>query len=128
MRALLDRKGHLTNDKCFILPDADPCLHAILNSKLLDVWFRLTMPCLDDPFDGGDMEFRGVFMQHTPIAPAPPPTAARLSTLADRIQSAKQTDPEADTAPMEHEIDETAYKLYGLDERDVALIEGVSRP
>ena len=125
MRALLDRNGHLTNDKCFILPDADACLLAILNSKLLDIWFRLAMPCLDDPFDGGDMEFRGVFMQHAPIAPAPPSTAARLATLAETIQSAKQSNPEADTAPLEHELDEIAYRLYGLDERDVALIEGV---
>ena len=126
MRALLDRKGHLTGNTCFILPGADPRLLAILNSKLLDLWFRLALPCLDDPFDGGDMRFFAADMERTPIAPAPPPTAARLATLADRIQAAKETDPEADTAPLEHEIDETVYTLYGLDERDVALIEGVS--
>ena len=125
MRALLDRNGHMADATCFIVPGDGAYLLALLNSKLLDVWLRLAMQCLDDPFDGGDMRFKTVNMQHTPIAPAPPPTAARLATLADRIQSAKETDPEADTAPLEHEIDEAVYTLYGLDERDVALIEGV---
>ena len=63
-------------------------------------------------------------MQHTPIAPAPPSTAARLATLATRIQSTKQSNPTADTQPLEHEIDKTVYTLYTLDERDIALIEG----
>ena len=122
MRALLDRNGHLTGNTCYIIPGTDPCLLAILNSKLLDLWFRLALPCLDDPFDGGDMRFFAADMERTPIAPAPPPTAARLSTLANRIQTAKETDPDADTAPLEHEIDKAVYTLYGLDRQDIALI------
>ena len=123
MRALLDREGRLTNDKCFILPTDDACLLALLNSRLLDFWFRLAMPCLDDPFDGGDMEFRGASMQHTPIAPAKPAAARRLAALADRIQSARQTDPAADTTPQEREIDQTVFTLYGLDQTDIATID-----
>ena len=123
MRALLDREGRLTNDKAFILPTDDAGLLAILNSRLLDFWFRLAMPCLDDPFDGGDMEFRGAFMQHTPIAPAKPAAARRLAALADRIQSARQSDPAADTTPQEREIDRTVFTLYGLDQTDIATID-----
>ena len=65
-------KGHLTNDKCFIVPGEDAYLLDLLNSKLLDFYFRMAMPRLDDPFNGGDMEFSGVFMERTPIAPAKP--------------------------------------------------------
>ncbi len=124
MRALLDRNGHLTGNTCYIVPADDACLLAILNSRLLDFWFRLAMPCLDDPFDGGYIRFFSADMERVPIAPARPSTAARLATLATRIQSTKQSNPTADTQPLEHEIDKTVYTLYTLDERDIALIEG----
>ena len=124
MRALLDREGRFADATCFILPGDDACLLAILNSKLLDVWLRLAMQCLDDPFDGGDMRFKTVNMQHAPIAPAPPATAGRLATLAETIQTARQADPTADTQALEQEIDETVFTLYGLDKADIATIEG----
>ena len=123
MRALLDREGHLTGNTCYILPGADACLLALLNSRLLDLWFRLALPCLDDPFDGGDMRFIAVGMQHTPIAPPPPATAQRLATLAERIQTAKQSTPTTDTQPLEQEIDRTVFDLYGLNQDDIAVIE-----
>ncbi len=123
MRAALDREGRLTNDKCFILPGDDACLLALLNSRLLDFWLRLAMPCLDDPFDGGDMEFRGVAMERAPIASPPAKTKRRLAALANRAQAAKEADPDADTAPLEREIDEIVYGLYGLDDRDVGAVE-----
>ena len=127
MRASIDREGHLTNDKCFIVPGDDGFLLALLNSKALDIWFRLAMPCLDDPFDGGDMEFRGVFMARAPIPLARPAVKKRLAALANRVQTARQADPAADTAPLEAEIDKAVCALYGLDERDFALIEKLPR-
>ena len=123
MRAVLDRESYLTNQKCYIIPGDDACLLALLNSKLLDFWFRLSLPCLDDPFSGGDMEFNRVAMCNTPIAPAKPATTKRLSALANEIQTAKEADPAADILSPEREIDAIVYALYGLDERDVALIE-----
>ena len=123
MRAFRDPKGHLTGNTCYILPTDDACLLAILNSRLLDFWFRLALPCLDDPFDGGDMRFLAADTQHTPIAPAKPAAAKRLAALAHRIQSARQTDPAADTTPQEREIDRTVFTLYGLDQTDIATID-----
>ena len=122
MRALLDRKGYLTNDKCFIIPADDSYLLALLNSRLLDFYFRLAMPCLDDPFNGGDMEFRGVFMERVPIAPAKPETKKSLSNLANEIQAAKESGP--GTSSLERQVDEIVYVLYGLDKKDIALIKG----
>ncbi len=123
MRALLDREGHLTGNTCYILPGADACLLALLNSRLLDLWFRLAMPCLDDPFDGGDMRFIAVAMQHTPIAPPPPATAHRLATLADRIQTTNQSTPTPNPHPLEQEINQIVFNLYGLNQDDIAVIE-----
>ena len=123
MRAVLDRKDRLVGNTCFIIPGDDPYLLAILNSKILDVWFRLSLPCLDDPFDGGHMRFLTKDMEGAPIPSAPPAVKKRLVTLANRVQSARQVDPAADTAPMEAEIDEVVRALYGLDEGDVMMIE-----
>ena len=69
------------------------------------------------------MEFNRVAMCNTPIAPAKPATTKRLSALANEIQTAKEADPDADTSAVQQEIDAIVYALYGLDERDVALIE-----
>ncbi len=123
MRALFDRKGHLTNNKCFIVPGGGAYLLALLNSKLLDFYFRISMPCLGDPFNGGRMEFRGVFMERAPVAPAKQETREYLSRLAMKIQTAKEADPSTDTPSLERQIDEIVYDLYGLDEKEIALIE-----
>ena len=122
MRAMLDRDGRLTGNTCYIVPGDDAYLLALLNSKLLDFYFRLAMPCLDDPFSGGDMRFFRVDMERVPIASAEPETRSRLSDLANEIQAAKQAGP-ADTSARERKLNRLVYDLYGLDASDIALIE-----
>ncbi len=123
MRALLDRDGRLTGNTCYIIPGDDGYLLALLNAKLLDFYFRLAMPCLDDPFSGGDMRFFRVDMERTPIAAAGPAKKDRLAALSNAIQTAKQADPAADTSAPEREIDRIVYDLYGLDAQEIVLIE-----
>jgi hypothetical protein len=41
----------------------------------------------------------------------------------DRIVNAKAHDAEADTAQWEHEIDLLLYKLYGVTDAEVELVE-----
>ena len=125
MRAFIDTGNHLTSNTCFIIPKADTYLLALLNSKLLDFYFRMLAPCLDDPFSGGEMRFIRFFMEKPPIASAEPDIEKSLSRLANEIQSEKEADPNADVARLERQIDEMVYSLYGLDEKDVALIEEV---
>ena len=128
MRALSDRHGHLTNDKCFLIPGDDGYLLALLNSRLLDFYFRLVMPCLDDPFDGGDLEFRGVLMEHVPIAIAADTTKQGLAALAERIRTAKQADPAADVSALQLRIDQAVYSLYRLSPREAATVEAALLP
>ncbi len=123
MRALVDTENRLTNNKCFLVPGDDCYLLALLNSKALDFYFRLAMPCLDDPFGGGDMEFSAVFMEHTPIAPAPEPAKQGLASLAEQIQTAKQADPAADTTSLQHRIDQAVYSLYDLTFQEITTLE-----
>ena len=44
--------------------------------------------------------------------------------LVDEILDAKKADPSADTAEVEGEIDRLVYKLYGLTEDEIAVVEG----
>ena len=124
MRAVLDRGGHLTGNTCYIIPRNDAYLLAILNSTLIDFYFRLALPCLDDPFDGGDLRFFNIDMERTPIVgSADAETKQSLASLAERIQTAKETDPDADTAELERRINETVYTLYGLNSQEITVLE-----
>ena len=123
MRALLDKEGRLTNNKLFLIPGEDRYLLALLNSRLLDFYFRLAMPCLEDPFSGGGIEFRTVFMEHTPIAPAAENTKQSLAALAEQIQTAKQADPAADPSSLQHRIDQAVYSLYRLTPKEITTLE-----
>ena len=124
MRALLDRKDHLTGNTCYIIPGDDAYLLALLNSRLLDFYFRLAMPCLDDPFNGGDMRFFSVDMERVPIAQAKLTVKRRLSSLANEIQTTKESDPGTDTSSLERQLNEIVNEIYGLDKKDIALIKG----
>ena len=43
--------------------------------------------------------------------------------LVDRILTAKQRDPAADTRALEAELDRRVYALYGLTNEEIALVE-----
>ena len=45
-------------------------------------------------------------------------------TLVSQILSLKQSDPQADTSALEAEIDQMVYKLYGLTEDEIKIVEG----
>ena len=50
--------------------------------------------------------------------------ASQIATLVDRILAAKKADSAADTSVLEAEIDQLVYKLYGLTEEEIAVVEG----
>jgi len=44
--------------------------------------------------------------------------------FVEQILAAKKWDPEADTTTLEREIDQMMYKLYGLTEEEIKIVEG----
>ena len=123
MRALFDKHGYLTNDKCFILPDADKHLVAVLNSRLVDFYCRSTFPTLGDPWKGGRLEFRGIFMEKLPIPKMQNGDKSAIDSRVRKILAAKRTNPNADASKLEGEIDAIVYRLYGLTAAEIRLIE-----
>ena len=44
--------------------------------------------------------------------------------LVETIISKKKQDKNSDTTVLEHEIDQLVYKLYGLTDEEIAIVEG----
>ncbi|MEX1014404.1 MAG: TaqI-like C-terminal specificity domain-containing protein, partial [Candidatus Paceibacterota bacterium] len=49
---------------------------------------------------------------------------SELSELSKKIYEKKDNDPEIDTSELEAEIDRLVYKLYGLSEEEIGIVEG----
>ena len=47
-----------------------------------------------------------------------------IIALVDQILAAKKADPNADTSALELQIDLLVYKLYGLTDDEIAIVEG----
>ena len=59
-----------------------------------------------------------------PCPNAEPSVATQIAALVDRVLAAKKSDPTADTTALESEIDALVYKLYGLTDKEIAVVEG----
>ena len=59
-----------------------------------------------------------------PVSGAEPNAAAQIAALVDRVIEAKKADPTADTTKLEADIDALVYKLYGLTDEEIAVVEG----
>ena len=67
------------------------------------------------------------FKQYVELFPIPAATAAQqkpIIALVDRILAAKEKDSNADTSALESEIDALVYRLYGLTDEEIAVVEG----
>ncbi len=123
INASYDTVGRFCGANWF-LPTNDLSLLAILNSTLFDWYARHKLQTLNDPWAGGGLRFKITYMKHVPIADRTSTEKAELSRLVEQILA----DPESDEVPvLEREIDALVYRLYGLSEEEIALIEQTYR-
>jgi hypothetical protein len=109
-----------TNQKCFIIPKDDKYLLSILNSSLTFFLFKQILPKLRGNF----YEPGFAYLKDFPIIDTPDDNIKNsLIKLVDQIISLKNSDPTADTSALEKEIDQLVYKLYGLTEEEIKIIE-----
>ncbi len=95
-------------------------LLAVLNSRPLSFWFAHKFGKLQ----------RGLFPQFkiNELASFPIPSCTdeqeqQLAELAEKIMLVKTNDSLSDTSSMESEIDSLVYKLYGLSEDEISVIQ-----
>ena len=88
---------------------------ALLNSKFMDWFFRITST---------NNHVQGYELEQLPIPEMTTTDRRRFTRVADRILTAKASDPAADTSVDEAEIDKLVYELYGLTDAEIAAVEG----
>ena len=97
-------------------------LIGILNSKLIEFWLR----------NKGKIQGVLLKLDKDPLLNIPLPSPSvkdnnkllqAISILAERIIIVKQNNNLTDTSALESEIDQIVYRLYGLTEEEIAIIE-----
>ena len=91
-------------------------LEGLLNSRLASVLLNFIR--------GGDYHIYANYLRALPIPYATPAEQSAIASLVSRILAAKASDPAADTSAQEAQIDTLVYRLYGLTDEEIAIVEG----
>ena len=121
LHAFVDRKKLHVNKTCFIIvaPDNDFLL-GVMNSQMMDYYYRHTFPAWGDPWRGGRVQFRGNRMAAIPIAVG---DGRQRRQIAQRVRKICKNPQSPQTPILEAEIDQLVYQLYGLTKKDIQHIE-----
>ena len=121
MHAFIDRAGFCIGARSYVIfADDNEYLLGVLNSELMDFFYRHTFPSFGDPWNRGRVQFKSFKMAAVPIVSA---DAIRRKEIARRV-SAILKSPQSDSVPqLEMEIDALVYKLYGMTKSEIALIK-----
>ena len=113
-------RGTFTNAPSTMLTPYSPYLLALLNSNLVDWYFRQ----IAVERDGGYFEYKPMFIERLPIPKISTVDQGPLARLTEHVLAAKVADPSADTSADEAQIDQLVYTLYGLTDAEIAAVEG----
>ena len=88
----------------------------LLNSRFAQV--------LLNSIRGGDYHIYANYLRAIPIPHTTAVQREEVVSLVERVRAAKKVAPAADTSALEAEIDQLVYKLYGLTDEEIAVVEG----
>lgn len=123
LECALDSAGqYLAGKSTTIVMDDDPenlrFLLGILNSTVVTFWYRHYYKSLS--LAGGYLRINQGEIRTIPV-PAPTPTRKReIVAIVDQILEAKRR--HSSTANLEKKLDDAVFTLYGLTEREIALV------
>ena len=132
--ATLAKDKLLVNKSCYIIRLKDVGLYlyllGVINSRAIGFWVS----------NEGDKANQNLFPRITMATikrlPIPSPymsngksdgvttIQSRIASLVEKALAAKEKDSNADTSAFESEIDQLVYKLYGLTDDEIAIVEG----
>ena len=104
--------GNSLNKLLLKNPTHSKAVAAVLNSKFMDWFFRITST---------NNHVQGYELEQLPIPHMTPADRRRLGSLAARVIKAKAANPDGDTTELEAEIDQ---RVYGLTDEEIAAVEG----
>ena len=94
---------------------------ALLNSKLVDYYYRITNE--SKHLNGGALPFDTESVKVIPIPEASKKQQEDIESIVKNILSHKHSVPTANTSDLEYQIDKLVYRLYNLTEDEIAVIE-----
>ncbi|EON76196.1 putative type IIS restriction/modification enzyme [Lunatimonas lonarensis] len=118
--ALLDRNGMYCVNTAYIIPKADSFLLALLNSSLVHFFYAN----LTSTIRGGYLRYIRQYLAQIPVIDPPSEVREKIEQLVSNIIETKRISPVENTSPIESEIDQLVYQLYGLTEEEINLVEG----
>ncbi len=98
-------------------------LLGLLNSKLLTFWLKLKNTPLGDIGAYRNYKYNIMELPMVKITAKNKKIADKITDCADKILSAKEKDPKANTQELEKEIDALVYQLYNLTDEEIKIIE-----
>lgn len=116
MRAFKDNTKAYGTMKMFFIP-YNPVVLAVLNSSLFDWYARMTFSSLGDPWNGGRLEFKSMYMSKLPLPPLTGKIQQEITNLVETIEQGN------DNERIENKINELVYTLYDLSPDEIELIE-----
>ena len=125
--AFLDLNGEYAsvNTNCFYSPKDGVSLKYLLsycNSKLFMFFYKQFFGALR--MGGGYFQFQAPQLRVIPtLHPTSKDIIATFESKVDHILSQKDQNPYADTTELEKQIDLMIYKLYGLTEEEIEIVE-----
>lgn len=127
-----DEKGYYVNVPACSLTTSSKYILGILNSKL--VGFYLKSICAER--QGGFIEHKPVYISKIPIVKLSQNEEEKISTFVDRMlllnkrlkeigdkKTSESAKLEEEIKNTDYEIDQIVYKLYGLNKKEIAVIE-----
>lgn len=94
---------------------------AILNSKFAIFYIKEKYPA--SSYNQG-VSFTKDMINNLPISQISEEEQKPFIELVDKILAAKKKDSQADTSELETKIDQMVYDLYGLTDKEIAIVEG----
>jgi len=133
MRAAYDESGAYGTMAMYFIP-YDSVIIGILNSTLFDWYSRMTFATFGDPWNGGRVIFKTIYMSKVPIPDINNKLGLLIKEIVDKIlvitksgDYLKNPEKQAQVKKYEKQIDQRVYKLYRLTKEEIKIVENFNK-
>lgn len=121
----LDSEGCYLGNTCYFCPVVISASYVLglLNSKLFFTYAKKVFV----EKQNGWFEVQPENLELFPIPAATPAQQTEIEKRVEKILALKKENPDADVSALEAEIDRLVYKLYGLTDEEVKIVEGAEK-